>query len=66
MKTKRRVLLLESGETQIFADLTLDLTISKDQETLAEALGSSRQERENLLGQKMQELMDLLGNTDEV
>ncbi len=66
MKARRRVLLLESGETQIFADLILDLTIPKDQEVIAEALGSSKQERENLLGQKMQELMDLLGNTDEV
>lgn len=61
MRAKFRIYLTED----LFAVLSLDLSIPFDQGLVADTKGIGRQERENLVGQKMQELLYLLGNTEE-
>lgn len=61
MKARYKIYLTE----QLYAVLTLDLEIPKDQKLLAEALGVGAQEQANLVGQKVNDLLLLLGNGDE-
>ena len=49
----------------ISATLTIDLSIPRDQQLVAELYGTGEQEQANLVGQKMQEILALLGNSDE-
>lgn len=50
---------------QVYATVTVAIELSKDQELLAEALGIGKEERANLLGQELQGLLLLMGNSDE-
>ena len=50
---------------QIYGILTISLDIPKEQKMLAEALGIGDQEQVNLVGQDMQTILSLLGNTEE-
>jgi hypothetical protein len=61
MKSKFKVYLTD----QIYAVLKLDLEIPNDQKALAEALGIGKEEQANLVGQEMQSILLLLGNSDE-
>lgn len=62
MKLKRRLRLAEN----IYATLTVDVSMTEAQKLVAEANGMGREEQHNAMDQKMGELADLLGNTDEV
>lgn len=61
MQAKFKVYLTE----KVYAVLKLSLEIPTDQKNLAEALGIGKQEQDNLVGQKLQELLYLMGNSDE-
>jgi hypothetical protein len=50
---------------EFYAVLSLDMSIPNGQKEIAQAHGVSEQEQANLIGQKLQELMYLLGNTEE-
>lgn len=61
-KVKLKVPLYQS----IYGVLILSLDVSSQQADMAEILGISRDELENLINQQMTEFLLLLGNTDEV
>jgi hypothetical protein len=61
MRAKYKVYLTDN----VYAVLSLDLSIPKDQQQMAAVTGMSEQEQSNAVGQKLQELLYLLGNTDE-
>jgi len=61
VKAKFKIFLTE----KFYAVLTVNLEIPNDQRIVAELTGSNEQEQLNLVGQKMQEILYLLGNTDE-
>lgn len=61
MKTRFKVYLMD----EFYAVLSLDMSIPNGQKEIAQAHGVSEQEQANLIGQKLQELMYLLGNTEE-
>jgi hypothetical protein len=50
----------------ISATLTIDIKMSKTEEAIAQALAMSDQERNNAIGQKLIEISNMLGNTDEL
>lgn len=50
---------------RFFAILTVDISIPADQAATAEANGSDKEEQANLVGQAMQTVQALLGNSDE-
>jgi len=60
-RVKQKVYLTD----QLYAVLTMKLEMPPAQRDLAEALGTGPQEQQNLLGQRMAELLQLMGNTDE-
>jgi hypothetical protein len=62
MKAKFKAYLID----QVYAILSVDITIPKEQKALAESLGITEQEQTNLTGQMLQEILYLLGNSDEV
>lgn len=50
---------------KVYAHLKISIVIPTDQVNLAESLGIGEYERNNLVGQKLQELIYLLGNSEE-
>lgn len=61
MKTKLKLYLTDS----VYAVLSVDLSIPKDQKNLAESIGIGEEEQKNLIGQSMQTILLMLGNSDE-
>lgn len=61
MKAKYKVYLNNS----IYAILTLDLNLSKEQKQKAEILDIDEEAQNNLVNQEFQKLILLLGNSDE-
>lgn len=61
VKAKFKIYLTE----KFYAILTINLEIPSEQRAVAELYGSNEQEQQNLVGQKIQEFLYLLGNTDE-
>lgn len=62
MHTKIKVYLTD----KVYAIMTIKLEIPKDQRNLAESLGIGDYEQNNLIGQQLQTMLALLGNSDEV
>jgi hypothetical protein len=50
----------------IYAELRVSIKLPKSQAEKAEAIGIGPEEQHNLMDQKLGELLQLLGNTDEV
>jgi hypothetical protein len=50
----------------IYAIITIDVSIPSQVELVAEAIGVGKAERDNLCNQKLSEMIQLLGNDDEV
>lgn len=50
----------------IFATLKLSLELSRDQKMKAEIIGIEEEEQKNIIGQELQAIIALLGNSDEV
>lgn len=50
----------------LYATLTIKLEIPPVQRGIAEGMGIGPQEQDNLMGQKLQEILLLLGNSDEI
>jgi len=61
LKTKLKLYLTDS----VYAVLSVDLSIPKDQKNLAESIGIGEEEQKNLIGQSMQTILLMLGNSDE-
>jgi hypothetical protein len=50
----------------INAIVTIDVSIQKGVEPVAEAMGIGKEEQDNLCGQKLSEIIQLLGNDEEI
>jgi hypothetical protein len=61
-RIKRRVRLAEG----VYATLVLDLSVDNTQNLFAAIYGMGDEELSNAMSQKIEELADLLGNTEEV
>jgi hypothetical protein len=57
---------LNVGNINLYAVITIQVEIPREVELVAEALGVGKQERDNLCGQKLSEMIQLLGNDEEV
>lgn len=66
MRIKKKVLLLEVGDTRVYGDLTISMSLSQAAVRDAQSIGSSEAELQNAASQKFWALVDLLGNTEEV
>lgn len=61
MQAKYKIYLRDN----LYAVLRLSLEIPAAQRDIAEAQGIGKEEQANLVGQKMAELLQLMGSTDE-
>lgn len=50
----------------LYATLTIKMELPSQQKSIAEAMNIGPQEQDNLMGQKLQEILLLLGNSDEI
>lgn len=65
-KAKFKTPINEDRFPSLYATITVVVEIPKNLELVADALGVGKEERENLCGQKLAEIIQLLGNDEEV